>query len=141
MPGIVGIITKMRRAWAETRVQRMTDALCHESFYTSGTWTDEQLGVYVGWVSRRGSFSESMPLCNERHDVTLIFSGEEYPESGICDRLKERGHSLDTSGPAYLVHLYEDEPTFPKCLNGIFHGIVIDRVRGTATLFNDRYAI
>jgi asparagine synthase (glutamine-hydrolysing) len=141
MPGIVGIITKMPRAWAELRLRRMTNALCHESFYISGTWIDEALGVYVGWVSRRGSFSEGMPLCNEQEDVTLIFSGDEYPEPGISDRLKQRGHSLDMVGPSYLVHMYEEEPTFPKCLNGIFHGIVIDRARGTAMLFNDRYGM
>ncbi len=131
----------MPRAWAEARLGRMVHALCHESFYVSGTWFDEQLGVYVGWVSRRGSFSDSMPLCNERRDVTLIFSGEEYPEPGTSDHLKKRGHSLEIEGPSYLVHLYEEEPSFPRGLNGIFHGLVIDRKLGTAMLFNDRYGM
>src|SRR6266699_940515 len=141
MPGITGFISKMPRAWAEARLGRMVHALCHESFYVSGTWFDEQLGVYVGWVSRRGSFSDSMPLCNERRDVTLIFSGEEYPEPGTSDHLKKRGHSLEIEGPSYLVHLYEEEPSFPRGLNGIFHGLVIDRKLGTAMLFNDRYGM
>ena len=141
MPGIVGFISNMPRAWAEPQLQRMVDALRHESFYVTGTWIDEDLGVYVGWVALRGCFSEGMPLCNERGDVALVFSGEEYPDPGTSRRLKERGHSLDVEGPSYLVHLYEEEPTFPKGLNGIFHGFLIDRTRGTAMLFNDRYGM
>jgi asparagine synthase (glutamine-hydrolysing) len=82
-----------------------------------------------------------MPLCNERADVSLVFSGEEYPEPETARQLKGRGHSLDTEGSAYLVHLYEEDPTFPAGLNGIFHGLLTDRARGTATLFNDRYGM
>ncbi len=141
MPGIVGIITRKPRAWAEPLFGRMIDTLCRESFYEAGTWIDEQLGVYVGWASKRSSFSEGMPLCNEQRDVALVFSGEEYPEAGTSARLKQRGHSLDIEGPSYLVHLYEEEATFPKGLNGVFHGLVIDRPRGTAMLFNDRYGM
>jgi len=141
MPGIVGIITKMPRAWAEPQLGRMIDVLRHESFYVTGTRIDEDSGAYVGWVALRGSFSEGMPLCNERGDVALVFSGEEYPDPGTSRRLKERGHALDLEGPSYLVHLYEEEPNFPKGLNGIFHSLLIDRTRGTAMLFNDRYGM
>src|SRR5260221_14700443 len=77
----------------------------------------------------------------ERADVSLVFSGEEYPEPETARQLKGRGHSLDTEGSAYLVHLYEEDPTFPAGLNGIFHGLLTDRARGTATLFNDRYGM
>ncbi len=141
MPGIVGIITKMPRAWAEPQLGRMIDVLRHESFYVTGTRIDEHSGAYVGWVALRGSFSEGMPLCNERGDVALVFSGEEYPDPGTSRRLKERGHALDLEGPSYLVHLYEEEPNFPKGLNGVFHSLLIDRTRGTAMLFNDRYGM
>src|SRR5258708_9801673 len=141
MPGIVGLITKMPRTWAEPEAKRMVDALRHESFYRTGTWIDESAGVYVGWAVRENSFSDGMPLCNEREDVSLVFSGEEYPEPETARQLKGRGHSLDTEGSAYLVHLYEEDPTFPAGLNGIFHGLLMDRARGTATLFNDRYGM
>ena len=69
MPGIVGLITRMPRARAERELRQMVEALHHESFYTTGTWVDETLGVYVGWVARKGSFCEKMPLQNERGDV------------------------------------------------------------------------
>jgi asparagine synthase (glutamine-hydrolysing) len=119
----------------------MVKALCHESFYSTGTCFDETLGVYAGWTAVKNSFSDRMPVCSERGDISLVFSGEEYPEPGTLGRLKERGHSLEGEGASYLAHLYEDEPTFPLGLNGIFHGILIDRKRGIALLFNDRYGM
>jgi hypothetical protein len=141
MPGIVGLITKMHREQAVPQMARMVETLRHESFYTTGTWIDESSGVYVGWTARKGSFSEEMPLRNERGDVVLAFSGEEFPEPGTVQRLKRRGHEFDGDGPSYLVHLYEEDPSFPAGLNGRFHGVLADGSRGTAVLFNDRYGM
>jgi asparagine synthase (glutamine-hydrolysing) len=141
MPGIVGLVTKKPREWAEQQLVRMVGTLLHESFYVSGTWMDETLGLYVGWVARKNSYSESMPICNEREDVVLVFSGEDYPEPGNARRLKEQGHRCEESGPSYLVHLYEEDPNFFKNLNGRFQGLVANRRDGTATLFNDRFGL
>ena len=114
----------------------MVEALRHEDFYVTGTWVDESLGVYIGWVERKGAFSDGMPLRNERGDVVLIFSGEEFPDPGTAQRLKERGHDLSPDGPSYLVHRYEEESSFPSGLNGRFHRLVIDRNQGTDALIN-----
>src|ERR1017187_6007230 len=141
MPGIVGLITKAPREGAEQQLLAMLGTLRHEPSYVSGTWSDESLGVYVGWAARKDSFSDVMPLSNEEGNVVLIFSGEDYPEPGTSARLKGRGHSLKTEGSSYLVHLYEEDPSFPACLNGLFHGLLADRARNTATLFNDRYGM
>jgi asparagine synthase (glutamine-hydrolysing) len=141
MPGIVGLVTKMPRERAQAELGRMVEALRHESFYETGTWVDEQLGVYVGWVVRKNSFADGMPLSNERGDRTLVFAGEEYPEPGTARDLKERGHTLTPGGPSYLVHLSEEDPAFPAGLNGRFHGLLIDRTRRTVKLFNDRYGM
>jgi asparagine synthase (glutamine-hydrolysing) len=140
MPGIVGFVTMMSSEQARTQLLLMLETLRHEPFYTTGTYIDELSGVYVGWVTRRGSFSDEMPLLNERKDVTLVFSGEEFPEPGTAQRLKMQGHELNADGPSYLVHLYESDPSFPAGLNGRFHGLVIDQ-NGAAVLFNDRYGM
>lgn len=134
-------MTKMPREWAEPQLLRMVEALRHESFYTTGTWLEPSSGTYVGWSARKNSFSEGMPLHNETGDVTLVFSGEEFPDRGTANRLKKSGHEFDTKGPSYLVHLYEETPSFLAGLNGRFHGFLIDRNRGTATLFNDRFGM
>ena len=142
MPGIVGFATKLPRRLAERRLLRMVETLRHESFYRTGTWIDEELGIYVGWAARKHSFCDGMPLINETGDVVLVFSGEDFAEPGTQNRLNERGHEFEAEGSSYLVHLYEEDSRFPVGLNGRFHGLVIDRKRrGTAMLFNDRYGM
>ena len=141
MPGIAGLITRKPRSWAEPLLLQMVQTLRHEPFYDTGTWVDESAGVYCAWVVQRGSFADGMPLLNEAGDIALIFSGEEYPEPGTAQRLKQQGHSLDLKGPSYLVHSYEQDAHFPASLNGMFHGLVADRTRRAAMLFNDRYSM
>src|SRR3974377_1768324 len=135
MPGLVGLITKRPREWSARQLSQMVDALRHETFYAAGTWIDEANGVYAGWVARKDSFAAAMPLQNESGQVTLVFSGEEFPEPGTASALKLRGHTGD-EGASYLVQRYEEEPDFPRGLNGRFHGLVADGGRGTAALFN-----
>ena len=141
MPGIVGLIAGMPRERAEAELLRMVAALCHEASYICGTWIDESLGLYIGWVERGGPFAGRMPFISEQGDLVLAFSGEEFAEQGIAEQLKRRGHGDELEGPAHLVHLAEEDPGFPKALNGRFHGVLADRKTGTATLFNDRYGL
>src|SRR5262245_1783451 len=118
----------------------MVEALRHEPFYSTGTWIDESLGVYVGWAVRKNSFADGMPLRNGRGDVVLVFSGEDSSEPGTARRPRESGRGLDSEA-SYLVRLYEQDPDFPAGLNGRFHGMVTDQRRGTAVLFDDRYGM
>ena len=141
MPGLVGLISRMPRQQAEAQLLQMLETLRHEAFYVSGSWADAANGVYVGWVACQGSFADTMPVHNEGGDVTLVFSGEEFPEPSTRSALRTRGHAVASEGPSYLVHRYEDELDFPRGLNGRFHGLVADRARGTAMLFNDRYGL
>jgi len=141
MPGIAGLITKMPREWAEPQLARMVEAMCHESFYESGTSINESLGVYVGWAALRNSFADGMPVHNEKGDISLVFSGEEYSGPEVVSGLKQRGHSLVGRQSSYLVHICEEDPNFPACLNGMFHGLLMDQTRSKVTLFNDRYGM
>lgn len=131
----------MSRDKAEGQLARMVDTLCHESFYTKGTWICESLGVYVGWIAHEGSFSDGMPLHNERGDVSVVFSGEDFsqPDTGLP--LKHAGHNRAEGGSSYLVRSYEEDPAFPVGLNGKFHGLLVDKTRATAMLFNDRFGM
>jgi asparagine synthase (glutamine-hydrolysing) len=141
LPGIVGLVTKLPRAAAEEQLLAMVKCLRHEPFYSCGTWSDPDLGIYIGWVARRGSFADDMPVRNEDGDITLFFSGEEFPEPDLKKTLRQSGHTFSDEDSSYLVHRYEDEAEFPKGLNGRFHGLVADRRQGTATLFNDRFGL
>lgn len=141
MPGIVGLVTPKPRQQAEQELLDMVATMCHEPFYASGTCIDESLGVYVGWVARRNSFSDNMPLHNEHGNVVLVFSGEDFREPEITRHLKQRGHVLNGQAASYLVHLYEEDPSFPQPLNGRFQGLIVDRRQGITSLFNDRYGM
>lgn len=141
MPGIVGLITKLPQAAAEQQLLAMVKCLRHEPFYNCGTWSDPDNGVYIGWVARRGSFADNMPIYNEDSQVTLFVAGEEFPEPGLKQDLLQSGHDFPYDDASYLVHRYETEEDFPKGWNGRFHGLVVDRHQGTATLFNDRFGL
>ena len=51
MPGILGLITRLPREAAERELLQMVRATCSESFYVTGTWSDESLGLYLGWFA------------------------------------------------------------------------------------------
>lgn len=141
MPGIVGIITKLPRPRPEAELAGMIAVMLHEPFYVSGTWACPAQGVYAGWVAREGSFAARMPQRNERGDITLIFAGEEFSDSGVRRGPRQQGHAVEAEGPNYLVDRYGEEADFPKSLNGRFHGVVVDEARGRSLLFNDRYGL
>ncbi len=139
MPGIVGLITRMPKEEALARLCRMLNTMRHESHYVTGVWYDPSLGAYAGWTARKGSFASNMPLSDDRGDVTLIFSGEDFPPPGDVRNYSEGRPNEDR--PRYLIRLYEEDPKFPSSLNGRFHGILADRRRRSAILFNDRYGM
>jgi asparagine synthase (glutamine-hydrolysing) len=142
MPGLAGIISK---TWPENNkrdLRLMIECMMHETFYHSGTYVNERLGIYTGWISHEGSFSDSMPIFNEKKDVVLLFSGENFVDKSVTNELKCRGHEFDSSDASYLIHLYEDEgDEFLKKLNGWFSGILMDLRKGKTVLFNDRYGM
>src|SRR6516165_8149404 len=139
MPGIAGIIGK---AGPELEyVTKMTQCMVHEPSHVWGTYANEDMELCVGWVSHGGSFSGEMPLWNERHDVCLIFSGEDFMDvvevqqcGGKCDHR--------SGSPRYLIALYEAMGwRFIEKLNGWFSGLLIDLRTKIAVLFNDRYGL
>jgi asparagine synthase (glutamine-hydrolysing) len=141
MPGVVGLVTRMPRSRAEAELALMMGVMRHESFYNLRTWIDESLGIYLGWSAKAGSFSDADAQSNESGDAILVFSGEEFPPPDTIQRLKQQGHQVGDAPASYLIHLYEDDPEFPAGLNGIFHGVVIDRRRRTVLVFNDRFGM
>jgi len=134
VPGIVGLITKRPRQWAEPQLLQMVAALRHEPFYRVGTWIDESLGVYAGWTVIENSFADGMPLHDRKLERTLIFSGEEYEQRSA----RAEG---DESQASYLLRLAANDPSFLSGLDGLFHGLLADSANGSVTLFNDRYGM
>lgn len=142
MPGLTGIIGRGRPEKKRAELDRMVECMMHEDFYARGTHIDERMGMWLGWVSHRGSFADGMPIWNEGHDVCIILSGENVADPVAIRELQAKGHAFVPEDASYLVHLYEEnEIEFFEKLNGRFSGIVMDFRAGTGTLFNDRYGL
>ena len=142
MPGITGVISRRAAHECETLVRAMVGSMNHESFYVSGRYRSEEIGVYCGWVAHDKSFAASQVFLNEQEDVALIFSGECFVDNEIRADLKQKGHRLEKNKGDWLVHLYEEEgDQFFEKLNGLFSGLLIDKRQKKAFLFNDRYGL
>jgi asparagine synthase (glutamine-hydrolysing) len=142
MPGILGIIKKGALVQSKVDLNRMLTTMMHEPFYASGKYVNEQLGVYLGWVCHEGSFSDCMPVLNEKKDVVLIFTGEDFQNEDLKRELRRKGHEFNLSDASYLVHLYEDEgDKFLLRLNGFFSGVIVDHRKFEILLFNDRFGM
>jgi asparagine synthase (glutamine-hydrolysing) len=139
MPGIAGIISKRSTGECEEIVRRMVTSMEHERSNTSGCYSIPELGVHAGWIAHEDSFVTSQPFVNETGDVALLLSGECFIDPETRAELRRRGHRINSNND-WLVHLYEEEgDRFFEKLNGLFSGVLIDKRRNQAFLFNDRY--
>ncbi|MGB8476495.1 MAG: asparagine synthase-related protein, partial [Candidatus Acidiferrum sp.] len=123
-------------------VKAMVRCLVHEPFYTHGTYIDKELGLWLGWVNHEGSFSDCLPIWNEKKDICLLFSGEDFADQTDIEALRGRGHEFGCEDASYLVHLYEERGCkFLEGLNGWFSGVLVDLREQKCVLFNDRYGV
>lgn len=125
MPGIVGIISREPAAECRSRLAAMVRTMQHEPYYQSGTCEAPEMGVYAAWVAHPGSFAASESGSNHDGATDLVFAGECFHESDSS--LLRR---YDCLGDQWVVEL-----------NGLFSGLLIDRSRRRAILFNDRYGV
>jgi len=142
MPGLAGIIGNVSKAENAQKLNVMIQSMMHEKFYNSGSYVNEEMGLYFGWVILKGSSVDCMPIWNERKNKCILFYGENFPHDKAIDDLRIRGHKFLLGDLSYLIHLYEElGDDFFLALNGFFCGIVIDLARNEVTLFNDRYGM
>lgn len=66
MPGIFGIISKRQKETNENELMKMCKIMSQEPIYSSGIYSICDLGIYVGWTCHKGSFSDCMPVKNEK---------------------------------------------------------------------------
>lgn len=120
----------------------MIGSMKHEPFYTSGTCFVPKIGVYGGWVAHEGSFAARQSAHSDHNDVALLFSGECFPPFVAPDDSGATGHTGGDCDSNQLLRLYAQHGYhFVEKINGLFSGLLIDRNRKCALLFNDRYGI
>jgi asparagine synthase (glutamine-hydrolysing) len=142
MPGIAGIVSQRPSQEHYALLKSMVKCLIHEPFYTDGTYINEELGLWSGWACHEGTFGDCLPIWNEKKDVCLLFSGEDFADQADIDALRMRGHQFGSDDASYLVHLYEETGyEFLEKLNGWFSGLLLDLREQKLVLFNDRYGV
>jgi asparagine synthase (glutamine-hydrolysing) len=100
------------------------------------------MGIYAGWIAHAGSFASNQIFRDEQRKVTLLLSGECFLDSETFTFLARRGYEINSGVGNWLIPLYlERGDSFFEQLNGLFSGLLIDRGRRTAFLFNDRYGM
>ncbi len=100
------------------------------------------MGFFIGYVSLENSFSDCMPIYNEKKDLVLFLTGECYVDREVISDLVHHGHDFNPDNASFMIHLYEEHgENFFKDLNGWCNGIILDLAKGKAILFNDRYGM
>jgi len=140
MPGIFGIISPKPPDQLAPLMGTMLETMNYEDFYSTGQYRSADLSASIGWVCHQNSFSDCLPIKNEKKDITLLFFGENNFDKSDISQLKSKNHVFNQWNASYIVHLYEEEGvnSFSK-LNGIFCGALIDNRQKKIFLFNDRY--
>lgn len=140
MSAIVGIIGRCDREDGHELLQQMLAATCHEAFYQQATLHVPEMGIYAGAVATAGATQGPPLVRNEDGAVLLLLAGECFAADEVLTHLRNRGHVLGSGPNEWIVHAYEDSgPAFVASLNGLFSGLLVDRRKRIALLFNDRY--
>ena len=124
MPGIAGVVAHDGPANHGETVTLMLDAMMHEPFYATGSCCAPELGIWAGWVAHADSFAAHESGRTFERPLTLAFAGEAYDDASSAGFR----HALDRFGENGVAEL-----------NGLFSGLLIDRRRARAWLFNDRF--
>ena len=66
MPGIAGFISSANAQVRRGCLDEMLGAMVREPFHNSGALNQEELGLAIGWVCHKGSFSDCLPVWNEK---------------------------------------------------------------------------
>lgn len=141
MPGIVGIVSRKPAEVCEAEVKAMVAAMNHEIFYVSGTTYRPEMGIYAGWVGYEEAANSTEIQLDPLGDMVLLISGEYYIDYEMSAQLGHNENIEDSFANRFLqLYQAEGDQVFAR-LNGAFSGLLIDRRKARAVLFNDRYGL
>jgi asparagine synthase (glutamine-hydrolysing) len=142
MPGLVGILGKGPPQQRREELGRMRAALYRKEPTRSGSFINEDLGVYAAWTCHPGSYADGQPATSSNGDIAVLFGGEHYAPADGGNMRPSQGRGSPPEGVAGLPPLYEElgEGAL-ELLNGFFHGLIVDSRDRKAILFNDRFGM
>jgi asparagine synthase (glutamine-hydrolysing) len=135
MPGIAGILSRRDPAECGHLVGEMMAVMTHRPDYVTGRFSFPEMGIHAGWLAHPGSAAERLSGLSEDGGTGIAFLGEVVGDAAAS---QEAAEGELPSGA--LQDLYRRSGrSFVVGLNGLFCGLLADRARGEAILFNDRY--
>ncbi|MBI9099856.1 MAG: hypothetical protein JEY91_15355 [Spirochaetaceae bacterium] len=137
MPGIVGIISRKASSYCTNKLKDMLRSMEYESFYQSEMEIVPELGVYFGWTTWSQSIREKKNTDIVQKSCSLALAGEIFSDHLYNQNQKNRNGNLDTDSIKYM---YEKESQdFLQNLSGSFAGVIVDHIKRTTLIFNDRF--
>jgi asparagine synthase (glutamine-hydrolysing) len=142
MSGLAGIIGVSPSLHRQAALEDMLKCMLHRPHSDFATYLNRRINLWSGCVSSREDSSLCPPQWNERRDICLIFSGEDFTDPREIQNLRALGHEFGPDSAGHLVHWYEEcGLKFLEKLNGGFSGLLVDLRKETIILFNDRYGL
>lgn len=142
MPGIVGVISRESNRRFEAEVAKMLAVMRHDLSYIQGDFAQPELGIYCGWTAHAHSFAAEQVFESDEGNLALVLSGECFFDSETQPILRRRGYDVKPDHGSWVLHLYAElGDRFLEHLNGLFSGLLVDKRRNRALLFNDRYGL
>jgi len=142
MPGIAGIVGRDSAEGNESALDAMVSRMMHEEFYASGTYINTRLGSSIGWACRKESYSDCLPVWNDREDICLVVLGDSVLAESIAGGATDRRGIPSCPDPRRIIARYEEAgDRVLEELNGWFSGVLLDLRREHVVLFNDRYGL
>ncbi len=139
MPGIAGILDSENRIDSHELLDRMCNAVRHESWHKEDRHIDPPIAI--GLVHLGILNPEPQPVFNEDRSLWIIMEGEIYDYEREKRSLEEKGHVFSTNNdPEFALHMYEEYgEDFAQQLNGQFNLAIFDRRRKRLLIANDRF--
>ncbi|HQO64473.1 MAG TPA: asparagine synthase-related protein, partial [Syntrophorhabdus sp.] len=139
MSALFGILSKKRADVCKQYVETMLSSMSYEDFYIKGTYSNPEMGIYLGWTCHPDSCYECPPVISNSKDIFIYFAGELY-HNQQSDRSKQIKPGSDYQD-AFILSYEKHGDNFPKDLNGHFCGLLLDTRCRKVFLFNDRYGM
>ena len=111
----------------------MIDVMTHDDAWVAGGCDHPELGVYAGWVAQPGSQAARHNVLPDYGRGRLVLCGEWDSEVAAA--------GAANATPSLFDRYEKQHGGFFDGLNGLFSGLLIDRQRRCAQLFNDRYGL
>jgi asparagine synthase (glutamine-hydrolysing) len=139
MCGIAGKID-LRGPIDDALLARMCAVIEHRGPDSRGAHTEDGVAIGMQRLSIIDLKTGDQPIYNEDRSVVVVHNGEIYNYKELREGLRERGHTLATSGDTeVIVHLYEEHGD--RCvehLRGMYAFALWDRRRRRLILARDR---